>query len=97
MIVLDTDSLIWWVSDDEQLSDRARKAIQKEINSEDGQEFLVPMSISQPDLASAVHVSYQRVNDLVNQSRGVTPSTALRLAKYFGMSPDFCLNLQVRW
>jgi len=61
------------------------------------EEFLVPMSISQRDLASAIHVPYQRVNELVNQRRGVTPSTALRLAKFFGMSADFWLNLQVRW
>jgi len=39
----------------------------------------------------------ERVNELVNQKRGVTPSTALRLAKFFGVSADFWLNLQVRW
>ena len=61
------------------------------------EEFLVPMDISQRDLANAIHVSYQRVNELVNQKRGITPSTALRLAKFFGVSPDFWLNLQVRW
>ena len=61
------------------------------------EEFLVPMNISQRDLANAIHLPYQRVNELVNQKRGVTPSTALRLAKFFGMSADFWLNLQVRW
>ena len=61
------------------------------------EEFLVPMNISQRDLANAIHVPYQRVNELVNQKRGVTPSTALRLAKFFGVSADFWLNLQVRW
>lgn len=61
------------------------------------EEFLVPMNISQRDLADAIHVPYQRVNELVNQKRGITPSTALRLAKFFGVSPDFWLNLQVRW
>ena len=61
------------------------------------EEFLVPMKISQRDLADAIHVPYQRVNELVNQKRGVTPSTALRLAKFFGVSADFWLNLQVRW
>lgn len=59
-------------------------------------EFLVPMNISQRDLASAIHVPYQRINELVNKKRGVTPSTALRLGKFFGMSADFWLNLQVR-
>jgi antitoxin HigA-1 len=61
------------------------------------QEFLEPMNISQRDLADAIHVPYQRVNELVNQKRGITPSTALRLAKFFGVSADFWLNLQVRW
>lgn len=61
------------------------------------EEFLGPMNISQRDLANAIHVPYQRVNELVNQKRGVTPSTALRLAKFFDVSADFWLNLQVRW
>lgn len=61
------------------------------------EEFLTPMEISQRDLADAIHVPYQRVNELVNQKRGVTPSTALRLAKFFNVSADFWLNLQVRW
>lgn len=60
-------------------------------------EFLVPMKISQRDLADAIHVSYQRVNELINKKRGVTPSTALRLAKFFGTSADFWLNLQIRY
>jgi addiction module HigA family antidote len=61
------------------------------------EEFLIPMGISQRVLANAIHVPYQRVNDLVNGRRGVTPSSALRLAKFFGNSPDFWMNLQLRW
>ena len=61
------------------------------------EEFLEPMHISQRDLANAIHVPYQRVNELVNQKRGVSPSTALRLAKFFGVTAAFWLNLQVRW
>jgi len=61
------------------------------------EEFLVPMSITQRELAAAIHVPYQRVNDLVNGRRGVTTSTALRLAKFFDTSPDFWMNLQLRW
>ena len=61
------------------------------------EEFLVPMDITQRELAEAIHVPYQRVNELVNQKRGVTPSTALRLGKFFSISPDFWLNLQMRW
>ena len=59
-------------------------------------EFLVPMNITQRELADAIHVPYQRVNELVNGKRGITPSTALRLAKYFGVTADFWLNLQMR-
>lgn len=61
------------------------------------EEFLMPMSLSQRELADAIHVPYQRVNELINGKRGVTPSTALRLAKYFGVSAGFWMNLQLRW
>ncbi len=61
------------------------------------EEFLVPMNITQRELAEAIRVPYQRINELVNQKRGVTPSTALRLGKFFGISPGFWLNLQMRW
>lgn len=61
------------------------------------EEFLKPMGITQRDLADDIHVPYQRVNELVNRRRGVTPSTALRLAKYFGNSAGFWLSLQYRW
>jgi len=61
------------------------------------EEFLNPMGITQQELADSIHVPYQRVNELVNGKRGVTPSTALRLAKFFNMSPDFWMNLQQRW
>ena len=60
------------------------------------EEFLNPLQITQRELADAIHVPYQRVNELVNQKRGVTPSTALRLARFFGVSADFWLNLQIR-
>ncbi len=61
------------------------------------EEFLVPLHISQADLANRIHVPYQRVNELVNGRRGITPSTALRLAKFFGTTPFFWMNLQQRW
>ena len=61
------------------------------------EEFLKPMSLSQRDLADGIHVPYQRVNELVNKRRGVTPSTALRLSKFLGTSADFWMNLQLRW
>ena len=58
------------------------------------EEFLEPMGLTQQQLANEIGVSYQRVNELINGKRGITTSTALRLAKYFGTSPDFWLNLQ---
>jgi addiction module HigA family antidote len=61
------------------------------------EEFLNPMGLTQRDLADGIRVPYQRVNELVNGRRGVTPSTALRLSKYLGTSPDLWLNLQQRW
>lgn len=61
------------------------------------EEFLIPMEINQRVLAEAIHVPFQRVNELVNGKRGITPSTALRLAKFFDMTPEFWLNLQAKW
>ncbi|MDB4324780.1 HigA family addiction module antitoxin [bacterium] len=61
------------------------------------EEFLKPMDLSQRDLADGIRVPYQRVNELINGRRGVTPGTALRLGKYFGNTPAFWMNLQLRW
>jgi antitoxin HigA-1 len=61
------------------------------------EESLVPMEITQRQLADAINVPYQRVNELIKGRRGVTPSTALRLARFFGNSADFWMNLQLRW
>lgn len=60
------------------------------------EEFLKPMGLSQRDLARGIRVPYQRVNELINGRRGITPGTALRLAKFFGNSPGFWMNLQLR-
>ncbi len=60
------------------------------------EDFLVPMGLTQKALADAIHVPFQRVNEIVAGKRGLTPSTALRLAKYFGTSAGFWLNLQMR-
>lgn len=61
------------------------------------EEFLTPMGVTQRELADAIRVPYQRINELVNGRRGMTPSTALRLAKFFGVSADFWVSLQLRW
>ena len=61
------------------------------------EEFLTPAGLTQRELAEAIHVPYQRINEIVNGRRGMTPSTALRLAKFFKTSPGFWMNLQLRW
>jgi antitoxin HigA-1 len=61
------------------------------------EEFLKPMGLTQRDLAVAIRVPYQRVNEIINGRRRITPSTALRLAKFFEVSPDFWMNIQLRW
>lgn len=58
------------------------------------EEFLKPLGISQVELAERLDISFQRVNAIANERRSVTPDTALRLAKVFGTSPAFWLNLQ---
>ena len=60
-------------------------------------EFLLPLGMTQRELASAIQVPYQRVNEVVRGRRGVTPRTALRLSRFFGNSPGFWMNLQLRW
>jgi addiction module HigA family antidote len=61
------------------------------------EEFLTPMGLTQRELADAIHVPYQRINEIVKGRRGITPSTALRLGKFFAVSASFWMNLQLRW
>jgi addiction module HigA family antidote len=58
------------------------------------EEFLAPLGMTAHALSQAIRVPATRVNDIVNGKRGVTADTALRLARYFGNSPEFWLNLQ---
>ena len=60
-------------------------------------EFLKPLKVTQRELADGIGVPFQRINELVNGKRGVTPSTALRLGRFFDNSPEFWLTLQSRW
>lgn len=60
-------------------------------------EFLEPWNLTQVELAKRIGVSYPRVNEIVNGKRGVTPDTALRLARLFGTSAEFWLNGQLAW
>ena len=58
-------------------------------------EFLVPMGLSQNQLALAIRVPARRINEIVHGRRRITADTALRLARYFRMSPQFWLGLQM--
>jgi addiction module HigA family antidote len=58
------------------------------------EEFLVPLGMSQNALALKIRVPATRIGDIVNGRRSITPDTALRLARFFGNSPEFWLNLQ---
>ena len=58
------------------------------------EDFLAELGMSANALAKALHVPAPRVNDIVRERRGVTADTALRLARYFGSTPQFWLNLQ---
>jgi len=60
-------------------------------------EFLDPMKISVYTLAQAIKVPRSRVNDIVLGRRGITADTAFRLARYFGTTPEFWINLQARY
>ncbi len=59
------------------------------------EEFIRPLGMTQAELAGRIGVSYVRLNEIVNGRRGITPSTALRLAKALGTTPQFWLNGQL--
>ena len=59
------------------------------------EEFIKPFGISQNRLALDIRVPARRINEIVLGKRGITPDTALRLAKYFNMTPQFWLGLQM--
>ena len=61
------------------------------------EEFLKPFGISQSAFAVRLGISFPRLNEIIRQKRGVTPDTALRLARVLGMSADFWLGLQQDW
>src|SRR5713226_6481250 len=61
------------------------------------EEFLTPLAISQYRLAKEISVPPRRINEIVHGARAITADTALRLARYFGTSENFWLNLQGRY
>lgn len=60
-------------------------------------EFLTPLGISAYELANAIKVPRSRANDIVLGRRAITTDTAMRLARYFGTSPEFWISLQARY
>jgi addiction module HigA family antidote len=58
------------------------------------EEFLIPLGITQNALALKIRVPATRIGEIIHGKRAITPDTALRLARYFGNSPEFWLNLQ---
>ncbi len=61
------------------------------------EEFLQPMGITQYRLAKDISVPPRRINEIVHGKRSITADTALRLGRFFSMSPQFWLNLQTRY
>ena len=61
------------------------------------EEFLAPLGMSSHELALALRVPATRMNDIVNEKRGITADTALRLARYFGTTSRFWMNMQASW
>lgn len=61
------------------------------------EEFLKPKRITQLELARKMGVPIQRINTLINRKRDMTPETAILLARVFGMSPEFWMNLQTNY
>jgi antitoxin HigA-1 len=59
-----------------------------------GEEFLIPFGMTQNALALKIRVPAARIDDMIRGRRAITPDTALRLARFFGNSPEFWLNLQ---
>ena len=58
------------------------------------EEYLVPLNMTAHALAMALHVAAPRVNEIVRETRAVTPDTALRLARFFNTTAEFWMNLQ---
>ncbi|MDP3001474.1 MAG: HigA family addiction module antitoxin [Bryobacterales bacterium] len=61
------------------------------------EEFLTPLGMSAHQLALALRVPATRINDIVNQKRGITADTALRLSRYFGTTSRFWMNMQASY
>ena len=61
------------------------------------EEFLKPLGLTANQLARSIHVPAPRINDIVLERRGITADTAVRLARFFNMSEEFWMNLQLQY
>lgn len=61
------------------------------------EEFIIPLGMSAHALALELKVPAPRINEIVRERRAITPDTALRLARYFGTTPQFWMNLQTSY
>lgn len=61
------------------------------------EEFLVPLQMTQVELANTLSVPIQRINTIINRKRGITAETAILLARALGTTPEFWMHLQVTW
>src|SRR5882762_257949 len=61
------------------------------------EDFMKPLGLSANALSIALRVPATRISEIVNERRGITADTALRLARYFRMSPEFWMNMQIRY
>ncbi len=58
------------------------------------EDFLTPLGLTQTELAKALKTSFRTINEILNEKRSISPDMALRLARYFGTSPDVWIGLQ---
>ena len=58
------------------------------------EEFLSPLGVTQVELAKALKTSFRTINEILNEKRSISPGMALRLARYFGTTPDVWIGLQ---
>ena len=58
------------------------------------EDFMVPLALTQTELAKALKTSFRTINEILNEKRSISPDMALRIARYFGTSPDVWLGLQ---
>jgi antitoxin HigA-1 len=79
----------------------ARKPEERSVPIHPGEflreDFLVPLALSANALALALRVPVTRISEIVRERRGITADTALRLARYFGTTPDFWMKMQVAY